>query len=97
MNKKIVNQRHIPKLGTRLFFALTTFNPWHFLWISILLSEALTALMGLLLRGSVTYDYLVTGGVVSLIVAGIIIFLLKVMIQVRLDNEILRAEIEKTM
>ena len=81
--------------GQRLFLALTTFNPWHFLWISILLSEVLTALMGLLLKGSVTYDYLITGGVVSLIVAGIIIFLLKMMMQVRLDNESLRAEIEK--
>jgi hypothetical protein len=64
MNEKIVNQRYILRLGPRLFFALTTLNPWHFLWISILLSEALTALMGLLLKGSVTYDYLVTGGVV---------------------------------
>ena len=95
MEKKIINKLHVFRLGQRLFFALTTFNPWHFLWISILLSEALTALMGLLLKGSVTYDYLVTGGVVSLIVAGIIIFLLKMMMQVRLDNEILRAEIEK--
>ncbi|MBS1234834.1 MAG: hypothetical protein H6R43_550, partial [Nitrospirae bacterium] len=91
MNKEIENQRHMLRLGQRLFLALTTFNSWHFLWISILLSEVLTALMGLLLKGSVTYDYLVTGGVVSLIVAGIIIFLLKMMMQVRLDNEILRA------
>lgn len=95
MNKKIVNQRRLPRLGLRLFHALTTFNPWHFLWISIVLSEVLTALMGLVLRGAVTYDYLVTGGVVSLIVAGIVIFLLKAAMQVRLDNEILRAEIEK--
>jgi two-component system, cell cycle sensor histidine kinase and response regulator CckA len=95
MDNKIVNQRRILRLGPRLFFALTTLNPWHFLWISILLSEALTALMGLLLKGSVTFDYLVTGGVVSLIVAGIIIFLLKMMMQVRLDNEVLRTEIEK--
>ena len=95
MNKEIVNQSHMLRLGPRLFFALTTLNPWHFLWISIVLSEALTALMGLLLKGSVTYDYLVTGGVVSLIVAGIVIFLLKMMMQVRLDNEILRTEIEK--
>ena len=95
MDNKIANQRHTLSLGPRVFFVLTTLNPWHFLWISILLSEALTALMGLLLKGSVTYDYLVTGGVVSLIVAGIVIFLLKIMMQVRLDNEILRTEIEK--
>ncbi len=95
MNKKTVNRSFIPRLGPRLFFVLTTLSPWHFLWISIVLSEALTALMGLLLKGSITYDYLVTGGVVSLIVAGLVIFLLKMMMQVRLDNEILRTEIEK--
>lgn len=95
MNEEIVKQPHNLRLGPRIFFALTTFNPWHFLWISILLSEALTTLMDLLLEGSVTYDYLVTGGVVSLIVASIVIFLLKMMMQVRLDNEILRTEIEK--
>jgi two-component system cell cycle sensor histidine kinase/response regulator CckA len=95
MNKEIVNQSNMRRLGPRLFFALTTLNPWHFLWISIVLSETLTALMGLILKGSVSYDYLVTGGVVSLIVAGIVIFLLKMMMQVRLDNEILRSEIEK--
>lgn len=69
-------------------------NPWHFLWISIVLSELLTALMSLLLKGSVTYDYLLTGGVVSLIVAGMVISLLKVMMQVRLDNKVLREEVE---
>jgi two-component system cell cycle sensor histidine kinase/response regulator CckA len=59
------------------------------------MSELLTALMGLILKGSITYDYIVTGGVVSLIVAGIVIFLLKVMMRVRLDNEVLRAQIDK--
>ncbi len=94
MNREVTNRPHIPGFGLRLFHALTTLNPWHFLWVSIVLSEVLTALMGLLLKGSVTYDYLVTGGVVSLIVAGIVIFLLKLMMQVRLDNKTLRAEVE---
>ena len=87
-------KRRIFTLGLRFFQTLTTVNPWHFLWISIVLSEALTALMGLLLKGSVTYDYLLTGGVVSLIVAGMVIFLLKMTMQVRLDNKILREEVE---
>ena len=78
----------------RIFRALTAINPWHFLWISIVLSELLTALMGLLLKGAVTYDYLLTGGLVSLIVAGIVIFLLRLMMQVRLDNKILREEVQ---
>lgn len=94
MNEEVVEKRHLPRLSLRLVQTLTTFNPWHFLWISFALSEVLTALMELLLKGSVTYDYLVTGGVVSLIVAGIVIFLLKVMMRVRLDNKTLRAEIE---
>ena len=93
MDKESIKRR-IFTLGLRIFQTLTAVNPWHFLWISIVLSEVLTALMGLLLKGSVTYDYLVTGGVVSLIVAGIVIFLLKVMMQVRLDNKILREEVE---
>jgi two-component system cell cycle sensor histidine kinase/response regulator CckA len=94
-NEEILKKRHVLKLGLRLFNTLTTLNVWHFLWISIVLSEVLTALMGLLLKGSVTYDYLVTGGVVSLIVAGIVIFFLKVTMQVRVDNQILQAEVEK--
>ncbi len=95
MNKEIVQKRQLLRPSLRLFNALTTLNVWHFIWISIILSEVLTALMGLLLKGSVTYDYLVTGGVVSLIVACIVIFFLKVTMQVRVDNEILRTEIEK--
>jgi two-component system cell cycle sensor histidine kinase/response regulator CckA len=95
MNKEIMEKRHLLRPGLRVVNALTTLNVWHFIWISIVLSEVLTALMGLLLKGSVTYDYLVTGGVVSLIVAGIVIFFLKVTMQVRVDNEILRTEIEK--
>jgi len=93
MDKESIKRR-IFTLGLRIFQTLTTVNPWHFLWISIVLSEVLTALMSLLLKGSVTYDYLLTGGVVSLIVAGIVIFLLRVMMQVRLDNKILREEVE---
>lgn len=87
-------KRRVFTLGLRIVQTLTAVNPWHFLWVSIVLSEVLTALMGLLLKGSITYDYLVTGGVVSLIVAGTVIFLLKVMMQVRLDNKILREEVE---
>jgi PAS domain S-box-containing protein len=95
MNKEIVEKRQLLRSSLRLLNALTTLNVWHFIWISIVLSEVLTSLMGLLLKGSVTYDYLVTGGVVSLIVAGIVIFFLKVTMQVKVDNEILRTEIEK--
>ncbi len=94
-DKEAVNEGRPARPGLRILRVLTTLNPWHFLWISIVMSEVLTALMGVILKGSITYDYLVTGGVVSLIVAGIVIFLLKEMMQVRLDNEFLRAEMEQ--
>ncbi len=90
-----MNRPRLLRPNLRFVHTLTSLNPWHFLWISIVMSEILTALMGLILKGSVTYDYLVTGGVVSLIVAGIVIFLLKVMMQVRLDNEVLREQINE--
>jgi len=88
------SERPVFAPGIRVFQMLTSMNPWHFLWISIVLSEVLTALMSLLLKGSVRYDYLLTGGVVSLIVAGVVIFLLKAMMQVRLDNINLREEVQ---
>lgn len=87
-------KRRIFTLSPLIFQTLTAVNPWHLLWISIVLSEVLTAVMGLLLKGSVTYDYLITGSVVSMIVASLGIFLLKMMMQVRLDNKSLRQEVE---
>ncbi len=90
-----MSRRNLLRFSMRFAQKLTAFNPWNFLWISIVLSEVLTALMDLLLTGGVTYDYLITGGIVSLIVAGIVIFVLKGMMQVRLDNEVLRAEVDR--
>lgn len=50
---------------------------WHFVWLSILLSEVLTSGMSLFFHGRVTVDYLVTGGIVSLLVASIVIVLIR--------------------
>ncbi|MEW6544751.1 MAG: PAS domain-containing protein [Nitrospirota bacterium] len=50
---------------------------WHFVWISIGLTEFLAAGMSLFFHGRVTTDYLVTGGIVSLLVAGTILALIR--------------------
>lgn len=50
---------------------------WHFVWLSILLSEVLTSSMSLFFHGRVTADYLVTGGIVPLFVASIVIALIR--------------------
>lgn len=49
-----------------------------YLWIagilaSVVMSEVVTAAMGLLLKGEVTYDYLATGMVAALLVSGIVV------------------------
>ena len=50
---------------------------WHFVWLSILLSEVLTSGMSLLFHGRVTADDLTIGGIVSLIVASVVIALVR--------------------
>jgi len=52
---------------------------WHFVWIALVASELLTALMSVLLRGKITYDYLITSCVVSLLVSIIIVYCIKLM------------------
>jgi PAS domain S-box-containing protein len=81
----------IPGITQRLM----KINPWHFLWISIILSEILTAIMSVILLGKVTLDYLITGGVVSLIVASLVIFLLKQVINLFQKNLELQEEIDE--
>ena len=52
-------------------------NLWHLIWMSVVCSEFLTAIMSFILRGKITYDYLITGSVVSLIISVLIIFLVQ--------------------
>lgn len=54
-----------------------TASLWHFVGIAVVLSEILTAVMSVMLKGSITYDYLITGGVVSFIVASIVVYFVK--------------------
>lgn len=56
---------------------LISINLWHLIWISVVCSEFFTAIMSIILRGKITYDYLVTGSVVSLIVAALVILIIQ--------------------
>lgn len=42
------------------------------LFISVVMAEIITAIMGLILRGEISYDYLLTGLVTSFLVAGLV-------------------------
>jgi len=72
------------KLSLKIQESIVKINPWFCLGITLLFSELLTALMGFTLKGQITYDYVITGGVVSLIVGSVVIFLLH---QARLIQE----------
>jgi PAS domain S-box-containing protein len=51
-------------------------KPWHLVLLSVLLSELVTSVMSVLLKGGVVYDYMVVGAVVPLIVAPVAIYFL---------------------
>lgn len=57
---------------------IKTMSLWHFVLFSMACSEAFTAIMSVLLRGSITYDYLITGGIVSLFVSSVVMYLISV-------------------
>ena len=80
---------------------LKKINPWHYLWISLVLSEVFTSIMnvtmGYIMWGRIDYDLLFIGCVdaliVSLIVASITIYFLKYTARVAETNELLKKEI----
>lgn len=76
-----------------LFHRLMKLNIAVFVAISVVLSEILTSLMGILLRGRITYDYLITGGFVSLIVSWIVVLMHRQVTRLSDDNVNLRIEI----
>lgn len=72
---------------------IRTLNFFFFIGMSVLLSEILTSIMSIILRGRVTGDYLITGAIVSLIVSAIIVSFAKQVSRLTFDNENLRKEI----
>lgn len=75
----------------------------YLLLLTVLISEIFTSLMSILLRGSITLDYLITGGIVSLLVASLLIYFIKYNSELtemnkNLQNEIThRKKIEMTL
>jgi signal transduction histidine kinase len=56
---------------------LISISLWHFVWLSVLSSMVFTGIMSLILRGRIASDYIITGSVVSLIVASCMIYLIQ--------------------
>jgi signal transduction histidine kinase len=76
---------------------LITISLWHFIWLSVLSSLIFTGIMSLILRGEIASEYIITGSVVSLIVASSVIFLIQ---QIRLIERQARkslAEVNKQL
>lgn len=62
---------------TALIIKLKTASLWHFVWISLILSEILSSLLSIIFRGGVDYDYLATGGITSIIVSSAVIYAIR--------------------
>ncbi len=83
-------------MSGNLIKKIKTGNLWHLVWLSVIVSEILTAsivsVISIIFRGKITHDYLITGAVTACIVAAvvtaIIIYLVK---QCRENEEEIRA------
>jgi PAS domain S-box-containing protein len=83
--------------------SLRSINPWHFLWISVLLSELLTFLsnsfQGYVLWGFVPHEIIVVGAVdallVSIVVAAIVIYFVTRAKEIESANDQLMREIKE--
>jgi PAS domain S-box-containing protein len=54
---------------------LSRIRVWHIILLAFLLSELFTSIMSYILNGRIRHDYLITGGVVPLLVAPVVIYL----------------------
>lgn len=50
---------------------------WHFVWVAVLLSCLLSLVFSLLIHGQITWDYPFTAGVISLVVASMVVSLIR--------------------
>jgi PAS domain S-box-containing protein len=73
---------------------LLRLKPWHFVALSILGSLFFTSVMSLILQGRVTADYLITGAVVSCIVASVVVSLVSASHKLSAEKGMLEREIE---
>lgn len=80
-------------LSKTLMQKLGTLDARLVIGFSVIFSEVLTSVMSLILEGRVRNEYLITGGVVSLIVSAIVVYLLSQVSRFADDIEILQKEI----
>ena len=76
---------------------LSKIKPWQFFLAAVLLAEAAVCLMSLLLKGEIAPDYLMTGLVVSSLVAPVMIFLVNLSNRLRLEKEALEVGIAERL
>jgi two-component sensor histidine kinase len=81
-------------MNSRLLKAVRSVSLWHFVWISVIFSEALTVLMSLIINGDVRRDYLIVGFFVPLIVAPAVVKLV-IMGRSRLEEQLRRSLADK--
>ena len=85
----------------RIVKTLRSINPWHYLWIAMLLSELLTNILDLFMSfiwwGRIENDLIVIGSIdaffVSLAVASIVVYFVKYTARIADANERLKREI----
>jgi PAS domain S-box-containing protein len=61
---------------SRIVKRLRVMNIWHFVWMSVLFSELITALMSIVLKGGITKEFMITGGIVPLVVASVVVYII---------------------
>ncbi|GAB4390058.1 MAG: hypothetical protein Kow0025_19500 [Thermodesulfovibrionales bacterium] len=61
----------------RIIYRLRGVSIWYFVVPSVVFAEILTAVMSLILKGRVAYDYLLSGFTVTIIVASVVLSLIK--------------------
>jgi PAS domain S-box-containing protein len=69
-----------PRLRRGVSDRLVRWNVWHFVWISVLGSVLITAVMEWLFHGEVTPDFIVTAIVAALVLASLCIFFVDIII-----------------
>ena len=66
-------------MSVNIFHLLKKLSLWHFIWVSVALSEIFTSIMSFVLTGKVTREFLITGAVVPVFVATFVIALVREM------------------
>lgn len=76
---------------------ITNLKLRHFVLLSVISAEVFTSVMSIVLKGRVTPDYLITGGVVSLVVASVMSYFIRLSSRLMFEKEYLQKEIVERM